>query len=50
MGEHSNAPLKICCYSILDWVCVWTCSSHESTISSFQLHVKLKNLSPLKEP
>ena len=22
MGEHSTAPLKICCYSILDWVCV----------------------------
>ena len=31
-------------------VCVWTCSSYESTMNSFQLHVKFKNLSPLKEP
>ena len=33
-------------------VCVWTYSSYESTMNSFQLHVKLKkkNLSPLKEP
>ena len=22
MGEYSIAPLKICWYSILDWVCV----------------------------
>ena len=50
MEEHSTAPLKICWYSILDWVCVWTCSSYESTMNSFQLHVKLKYLSPHKEP
>ena len=25
MGEHPTAPLKICCYSILDWVCVCVC-------------------------